>query len=214
MSRRPPFALVFAIVAITFATAVPAWAHTAVTDSTPSNRAVVSEITEVSVTANEELLDLGGNGTGFVLTVRDVDNRFYGDGCVAVNRDTASMPVALTMAGKYTVAYRVVSNDGHPIEGSFSFRFDGIDGAEPAPMFLERPRCGVPQEPLAATEPTLEEAAPPAASPDTEAGEPATPESEFYLIPLIGLTGVAVVGGAIWALFRALGRSDSEDDAV
>lgn len=214
MPRHTPLALVFTVAALTLGTAVPALGHAAVTDSTPSNRSVVSEITEVSVTANEELLDLGGNGTGFVIMVRDANNHFYGDGCVAVNRDTASMPVALTAAGKYTVAYRVVSNDGHPIEGSFSFRFDGTDGAEPAPMFLERPRCGVPQEPLAVNEPAPEETAQIEVPPTTESSEPTTPEGEFYLIPLIGLAGVAVVGGAVWVLFRALGRSDSEDDAV
>lgn len=211
MSRHTPFAFVFPVVAIMFGSASPAFGHAAVTDTTPNNRSSVTEITEVSVTANEELLDLGDDGAGFVITVRDADNHFYGDGCVSVDRDTASMPVALTAVGKYTVTYRIVSNDGHPIEGSYSFRFEGTDSAEPAPAFAERPRCGVPQEPIAATEPTPEESAPVDASPTSE---PTTPEGEIYLMPVIGLAGVVLVGGAILVLFRVLGRSDSEDDVV
>jgi len=211
MSRHTPFALVFTATAIAFGVAAPAFGHATVTDTTPNNRSTVIEIAEVSVTANEELLDIGGNGKGFVLTVRDADNLFYGDGCVVVDGDTASMPIALTSAGRYTVAYRIVSNDGHPIEGSFSFRFDGIDSAEPAPAFAERPRCGVPQEPVAGVEPTPEQSA------QTETAPTATPTTtsdDFDLTPWIGIAGVALISGAIWVLFRTLGRSDSEDDVV
>ena len=211
MSRQPPLALAFAAVVVVFGVASPAFGHAAVTDSTPNNRSSVSEITEVSVTANEELLDIGNVGAGFVITVRDANGNFYGDGCVAVDGDTASMPIALTAAGKYEVAYRIVSNDGHPIEGSYSFRFDGTDSAKPAPAFAKRPRCGVPQEPIPVTEPTPDESAPVEESPTAE---PATPEGEIYLMPLIGIAGVALIGGAIWALFRTLGRHDSEDDVV
>ena len=211
MSRQPPLALTFAAVAVVFGVASPAFGHAAVTDTTPSNRSSVSEIAEVSVTANEELLDIGENGTGFVVTVRDANGHFFGDGCVAINGDTASMPIGLTATGKYEVAYRIVSNDGHPIEGSYSFRFDGADSAEPAPAFAKRPRCGVAQEPIPVTESTPEESAPVEVSPSAE---PATPSGDFDLAPWIGVAGVALIGGAIWVLFRTLGRHDSEDDVV
>ena len=211
MSRHTHFALAFTAITIVFGAASPAFGHAAVTDSTPNNRSSVSEVTEVSVTANEELLDIGDDGAGFVITVRDANGNFYGDGCVAVDGDTASMPVALTAAGKYKVAYRIVSNDGHPIEGSYSFRFEGTDSAEPAPAFAERPRCGVAQEPIPVTQPTPEESAPVEESPTAE---PATPSDDFDLTPWIGVAGVALIGGAIWVLFRTLGRHDSEDDVV
>lgn len=211
MSRHTHFALVLTAAAITIGAASPAFGHATVTDSTPSNRSSVTEITEVSVTANEELLDIGDDGAGFVITVRDANDHFYGDGCVAVDGDTASMPIALTAAGKYRVSYRIVSNDGHPIEGSYSFRFDGTDSAEPAPAFAERPRCGVAQEPIPATEPTPEDSAPVDPSPTAE---PTSPSGDFDVTPWIGLAGVVIVGGGIWVLFRALGRSDSEDDLV
>lgn len=205
MPIRHSIAVVFASVGLALASAGPVFSHAALTGSTPDNKSTVAEISEVSVTANEELLDIGKNAEGFVLTVRDADNHFYGDGCVTVDGDTASMPVSLTEAGKYKVAYRIVSNDGHPIEGSYSFTFEGIDGAEPAPAFAERPECGVAQEPIVVAEPT-EEPTVIAPSPTEELA------GEFDLTPWIGLATIPVIIGAIWILIRMLGRSDSEDD--
>jgi hypothetical protein len=104
-----------------------------------------------------------------------------------------------------------VSNDGHPIEGSFSFRFDGSDSTEPAPAFAERPRCGAPQEPVAATEPTPAVSTPTVTTPTAE---PATPSDDFDLTPWIGLVTIPLVLGGVWLLMRSLGRHDSEDDLV
>lgn len=208
MSRHMHFVIAFASVALTFSAAAPALGHATITDSAPSNRSTISEITEVSVTANEKLLDIGETGAGFVFTVRDEDGHFYGDGCVSVRGDTASMPVVLTTAGEYKVGYRVVSNDGHPIEGSFSFRFEGTDSAEPAPAFAERPRCGVTQEPIPATAPTPAESAPAVTTPTAE---PAAPSNDFDLTPWIGLVTIPLVLGGVWLLMRSLGRHDSED---
>jgi len=190
---------------LAFVSTVPAFAHAALTGSSPTNKATVTEISEVSVTANEELLDIGKNAEGFVLTVRDADDHFYGDGCVVVDGDTASMPIALTEPGRYRVSYRIVSNDGHPIEGSYSFTFSGIDGTEPAPAFAERPECGVTQEPIPVAVPT-DEPTVIAPSPSTET------DTGADLAPWIGVGGVALLGGAVWVLFRTLGRRDSEAD--
>jgi methionine-rich copper-binding protein CopC len=208
MSRHTHLVIAFAVVALTFSAAAPALGHAAITDSVPSDRSTVSEITEVSVTANEKLLDIGENSEGFVLAVSDEDGHFYGDGCVSVRGDTASMPVVLTTAGEYRVGYRVVSNDGHPIEGSFSFRFDGTDSAEPAPAFAERPRCGVPQEAIPATAPAPEGFVP---VDELPTAEPATPSNDFDLTPWIGLVTIPLVLGGVWLLMRSLGRHDSED---
>ena len=211
MLRHRSLTLVCAAAAIVVGAAAPALGHASVSDSTPKNRSVVSEITEVSVTANERLLDIGENSKGFVFTVRDDEGYFFGDGCVTVDGDTASMAIALTAPGKYRVAYRIVSNDGHPIEGSYSFRFDGTANTEPAPAFAERPRCGVPQEPVAATEPVPVESEPAVTTPTDE---PTTPSDDFDLTPWIGLVTIPLVLGGVWLLMRSLGRHDSEDDLV
>lgn len=204
MPIRQTFAIVCVSVGLALSSAAPALAHAALTGSTPANKSTVTEITEVAVTANEELLDIGKTAKGFVLTVRDASDRYFGDGCVTVDGDTASMPVSLTEAGKYRVAYRIVSNDGHPIEGSYSFTFAGIDGAEPAPAFAERPECGVAQDPIATDEPTEE----PSVITPTPTAETV---NDFDLTPWIGLATIPLIIGAIWVLIRILGRSDSED---
>lgn len=113
---------VFAAVVLAGGVAAPAFAHAALTGTSPETGANATEITAVSLTANEELLDLG-DGEGFVFAVTDADGHFYGDGCVTVDGTSASMPVQLGTAGDYTVAYRVVSADGHPIEGSWQFTY-------------------------------------------------------------------------------------------
>jgi hypothetical protein len=102
----------------------------------------------------------------------------------------------------------MVSNDGHPIEGLYSFLFNGIDSAEPAPAFAERPRCGVPQETIPATAPTPAESAP---VDELPTAEPATPSNDFDLTPWIGLVTIPLVLGGVWLLMRSLGRHDSED---
>lgn len=194
------FLAAFALVAFSPALA---FGHATVVDTTPEKSATVAEISEVSITANEELLDIGKNAKGFVLTVRNDAGHFFGDGCISVRRDTASMPVTLSEAGRYRVAYRIVSNDGHPIEGKFTFTFGGIEGSDPAPAYAEPPVCGKSQTPITSDEPI----AGPTAEP-TPVEEPAV---GFDPIPWIGIATIPFIVGAIVLLMRILGKSDSED---
>jgi methionine-rich copper-binding protein CopC len=184
----------------------PALAHAALTGTTPSADSTVSEISLVSVTANEDLLDIGENAEGFVIAVSDEDGAFYGDGCVSVRGDTASMDVALSLRGTYTVAYRVISDDGHPVEGTFTFDFEGDASQSNLVQYAERPVCGetpvtLLDETSEPTEPTVMTTAPPVVAP--------APGTD--LTPWIGLATIPVIVGAIWLLVRLLGKKDSED---
>lgn len=206
MTFQKAAALIFAGFGLAVSTSLPAFAHAALIGSSPEKSSSVDSIGEVAVTANEDLLDIGKNAKGFVLTVRDADDFFYGDGCVSVDGATASMPVALTEPGRYRVAYRIVSNDGHPIEGGFAFEFTGDENAEPAPKFAKRPVCGSAQEPVAISipEPTPTDGLVITNSTDDTTGE-------FDLIPWIGLATIPLIIGAIVLLMKVLGKSDSED---
>ena len=52
------------------------------------------------------------------------DGRHMADGPVQILNATASLPLGeITAAGWYTIAYRVVSADGHPVFGRLSFRY-------------------------------------------------------------------------------------------
>ena len=48
--------------------------------------------------------------------------------CAALNGTLASAQTDLDQAGTYTVTWRVVSSDGHPIEGSYNFELLNTSG--------------------------------------------------------------------------------------
>lgn len=193
------------VVATSFALAAlfsgPAFAHATLTETFPADGAEATELSEIGLTANEELLDLG-DGAGFVFSITDSDGYFYGDGCVVVDGSTASMPVALGEAGTYSVAYRVVSADGHPIEGAWSFTYAPSKDALFGEAYLELPVCG--ETPIPVAQPTPE--------PEPTATEtPVENTDTFDVIPFIGLATIPLVIGGIWLLMRSLGKRDSED---
>ena len=204
MTIRPIVCAAVVAVGLSLTIAGPANAHTELIGSSPSADSSVSDVSEVSITAGEELLDIGKNAEGFVLSVRDENGLYYGDGCVTVDGDTASMPVSLAAAGDYVVAYRVVSNDGHPVEGEYSFSFTGDDAAEQSVGYAELPECGKAQTPVAVDDsdengdgetdqPMVISTAPPLISP--------APAGDFT--PWIGLAAIPVIVAAIWLVVRA-----------
>jgi methionine-rich copper-binding protein CopC len=206
MSIRSTVTVIVAALGFAVLSAGPALAHAALTGTTPAADSTVSEISVVSVTANEDLLDIGESAEGFVIAVSDADGAFYGDGCVSVRGDTASMDVVLSLRGTYTVAYRVISDDGHPVEGTFTFDFEGDASESNLVQYAERPVCGetpvtLVDETPAPTEPTVISTAPPVVE----------PSAGTDLAPWIGLATIPVVIGAIWLLARLLGKKESED---
>jgi methionine-rich copper-binding protein CopC len=128
-------------VAVLFA-ATPAGAHSVLADSTPEEGQTLTELPEAfSVTANEALLDLGGQGV-FQLQIRDAEGAYYGDGCVEVVDATMSATPALGASGDYTMIWQVVSADGHPVSGEVHFSWDAPGDFEPSDGVAEPPVCG------------------------------------------------------------------------
>jgi hypothetical protein len=199
-----------AILSAGFALAVvasgPAVAHAELTATNPASGAETKDLAEVSLTASEELLDLGDD-TGFDFAVTDSAGHFYGDGCVIIDGATASMAVQLGAAGDYTVAYRGVSADGHAVDGSWSFTYSPAPTAVAGQAYLELPVCGQTQVPFDPNKlelnPTATTAIP------IRAGD--KQGTAFDFAPIIGIATTLVVGAAIWLLMRSLGKRDSED---
>jgi methionine-rich copper-binding protein CopC len=131
--------------------AAPAWAHSAIVASTPEEGETLTALPEAfSVTANETLLDLGGQGV-FQLQIRDAGGGYYGDGCVSVVDATMSAEPTLGASGEYTMLWQVVSADGHPVSGEIPFTWAAPDGFEPAASHDAVPVCG--EDPDAAPTP-------------------------------------------------------------
>ena len=112
---------------------IAALAHNFVVSSTPEDGSTLTELPDrFVVTTNEGLLDLNGEGAGFVMQVRDDAGRYYGDGCVTVDGPGMSTPASLGAAGDYELLYQFVSADGHSVSGTISFAWQPEPGFAPA----------------------------------------------------------------------------------
>jgi len=128
--------------------AAPAWAHSFLAASTPVDGETLTSLPETfSVTMNEDLLDLVGDGTGFGLEVRDAAGTYYGDGCLTIDGASLSTPAALGAAGDYEIVYQVVSADGHPVSDTIAFTWAPPADFTPAEGFDSAQNCG--EEPAA-----------------------------------------------------------------
>jgi copper resistance protein C len=120
---------------LVFASAVlglagPAAAHDAAESTSPAQGAAVSAPPEqVSVTLNKNPLGIGAS-----ISVKDAAGAEWAEGPVEIVDNVVSQKVrAGGPAGQYTVAWRVVSSDSHPIEGAFAFTAaSAAPGASPA----------------------------------------------------------------------------------
>ena len=118
------------IAAALLGVSAPASAHDAAESSSPAQGATVASPPEkVSVTFNKNPLGIGAQ-----FSVKDSSGAEWADGAVDIVDNVASQKLkAGAPAGTYTVAWRVVSSDSHPIEGTFGFTASaGAAGASPA----------------------------------------------------------------------------------
>lgn len=115
------------------AVAAPAQAHNYVVSTTPASGSVLTQLpAQFSVTTNDNLLNLAGEGNGFVLQIRDAGGAYYGDGCVTVQGATMSATAALGKPGNYTIAWQLISTDGHTVSDEIPFTWQP-DANQPAP---------------------------------------------------------------------------------
>lgn len=125
--RLPGFLLGLAIfAAATLGLAGPAAAHDAAESTSPAQgAAVAAPPAGVSVTFSQKPLGIGAS-----FSVKDASGVEWADGPVEIADNVATQKLKDGgPAGKYTVAWRVVSSDSHPIEGTFSFTASGAPAA-------------------------------------------------------------------------------------
>lgn len=100
---------------------LPAQSHSQLVDASPRpNTTLTASPRQVLLTFNEELIDLGGRSN--VITVTDSRNQRVAVGQTVVTSNQLSMSFSRNLAvGRYTVWWRAVSADGHPISGKYRF---------------------------------------------------------------------------------------------
>ncbi|PJI93601.1 copper resistance CopC family protein [Luteimicrobium subarcticum] len=124
------------------AAALPAMAHDYVVSTSPTTGSTVTKaVPKVSVTFDDVVLDPQGDGSTTVVQVTDGAGKHYETGCPAILDRTISADTALGAAGSYLVTWRAVSADGHPVSGTFSFRYQPPADAVAAPG-ADTPACG------------------------------------------------------------------------
>jgi methionine-rich copper-binding protein CopC len=123
-------AAVLAVLVALLVPAAPAWAHNSLKASTPARDATLSSApTEVAL---EFMQRLDPTFTTIVLTDAARQKLTTGEPVVAGATSTVQVTDPLPN-GRYTVAYRVVSADGHPVQGSYPFTVaDPASSAAPA----------------------------------------------------------------------------------
>ncbi|MDD1475893.1 copper resistance CopC family protein [Arthrobacter sp. H16F315] len=104
--------------AVLLGAVAPASAHDVAESTSPAAGATVATPpAQVSVTFSKNPLGLGAQ-----IVVNTGDGANWADGAVEIVDNVASQRLKPgAPAGPYTVAWRVASSDGHPIEGTFTF---------------------------------------------------------------------------------------------
>ncbi|GGE91944.1 copper resistance CopC family protein [Mycetocola zhadangensis] len=137
--------------------AAPAQAHNSLVSSNPAAGSVVTEQPGTfSITTNDALLEAGGSANAIQVRGPGAEPLYYGDGCMTIDGQTLTTPVSLGQPGEYTLIWQVVSADGHPIDGEFTFTWQPVDGQELAAGLAAPPVCGVSQVPVESGTPTPE----------------------------------------------------------
>ena len=129
----------------------PAAAHAELVTTQPAAGAPVTTVDSVRLSFSEalapEFSTLAVIGPGGVRVE---------SGASTVSGAEISVPVKVTAAGAYTVSYRVLSADGHPIEGSYALSHAPTTVTTAGPA---QPSSGPPATPIPAPAPTPSPAA-------------------------------------------------------
>lgn len=109
--------------------AVPAGAHAGLVDSDPADGATVDQLAgEVTLTFSEEVRG------PVTVVVTDPDGTGLQDGDAVVDGPRVVQPVErATVAGLHTIAYRVISADGHPITGQVRVTVEATSSEDGVP---------------------------------------------------------------------------------
>ncbi|WP_426310406.1 copper resistance CopC family protein [Cellulosimicrobium sp. E-16] len=198
--------------ALTTLAAAPASAHDRMLTSDPADGSqLATPPTAITLTFNTEPLPVEPQ-----VVVSDSAGTVVTQGAPTIEGSTATLALdpAVALGGDtYTVAWRVVSSDGHPIEGTFAFTV----AAQPeAPVSEEPTEEPTPEETATedATTDAAEETSPESATPQTtDAATDAEDGGSSVLPVLVGL-GALVVAAAVVVVLVVRRRGTVTDEAT
>jgi len=198
MRRRTSWAagiVVGLLLTLGIVAAPAAQAHDALVSTEPADGATVPVApAEVSLTFEEPAVAMGTE-----IEVTSPDGTVVSSGEPVLLDTTVSQAVEGDLpAGKYTVTWRVTSQDGHAVSGTYAFTAAEASGAAPPPS-------ASPSASPSAT-PTPAESSSAAASPEPTAAASATPSSagsasdDEAATPALAVVGAGLLLGALFGL--------------
>lgn len=146
--RIAPVAAAAALLGV-LVTATPAQAHTSLTSSDPAKGATVTSPTRIRLTFAEPVRFTG-------VVVVDAHGGHHESGkAQAVDNHVTQQVAGVLSPGAYTVGWRVVSPDGHPVTGEYKFT---VQAGATAPA-SSAPASSAPAQPAPSTVPPTTPAA-------------------------------------------------------
>lgn len=205
--RGPVSALVTAIVALlaalgitavlATASALPAQAHDRLVGSDPADGAQLdAPPAAITLSFSTEPLAVEPQ-----VVVTDAAGTVVAQGAPTIEGANATLPLdaAALTGGTYSVAWRVVSSDGHPIEGTLSFGVAEQPAAEPAPSESTPSEDVTPEESTPGDSATADD--PDAAGDSATADDAVADGSGSTALPIVvGAVAVLAVAGVATVL--------------
>ncbi|WP_413543316.1 copper resistance protein CopC [Citricoccus nitrophenolicus] len=179
----------------------PASAHDAVTGTNPEDGQNLETAPEaIDIVFTDTPLSLGSQ-----IRVEDDQGENWAAGEVEIAGNTASQALQPdTPAGEYTVTWRVVSSDSHPIEGTFSFT--AAEAAAEPSSTPSTPASSQSQTAATTTEPTT--------APVTDAAAPASEAGTGFPIGFVIALGVLLLALAVVVVTVLARRSRTDGPGV
>lgn len=176
-------------------------AHDALVSSSPAaDESVETVPAELTLTFSAKLID-GEGATEVVVT--DPDGASITEGTATVDGAIVTQPLQGSgPAGEYHVVWKVVSSDGHPTSGEYSFTVTvGDDGAA-----TESPSAA----PTTAAPTTSESAAPEATTtPAADSGDSSGASAWIWVLSIGGI--LVIVALMLWYTMRARRKGPAPD---
>ena len=163
----------------------PASAHDALIETDPASGATLDALpAQITLAYSAAVLDEAG---GNAVTVTDAAGTSLTDGDPTVDQNIVTQRLAGQASGTITVTWRVVSSDGHPVSGEYTFVVTGA--ASPTPT----PTTAIPSATPTASESETAVTAVPISAPAEEGANP-------WPWVISGAALVVVIALVVWLL--------------
>lgn len=136
MKARKTIAFVFTLFLLGLSSNVSVVAHTSLISQSPKGNSVVQDLpSKISLTFDESLIVIGQANS---ITVMDPNGTEVSTGETSVEDNIVSRSlIPSTLSGKFTVSYRVVSEDGHVVANSYQFVVENKANVSATPKSTE-----------------------------------------------------------------------------